>query len=279
MANQNSPFGFRAIRHATGGDSTRMGRYRIAAGYATSLYDGDLVKSDGAGNIVRAVAGDAILGIFRGCEYVSQDGSMEFRRHWAASTATLNGEPIYAKVMDDPFLVFEVMTSQTIDGSHRGKFVDMVPAGIVTALAITAPGAGYTDGSVAFSGGGGSNAAAKATFAAGALSALALTNPGAGYTAAPTVTINGNGAGATATATLTMGNPYTGLSQMTIGAPGGPASQFQILDISEVNNLAVMNVGGESVSTVGLSTGGAFSIVQVRSVKHERLGAVAGVAV
>ena len=68
-------------------------------------------------------------------------------------------------------------------------------------------GTGYTSGtiSVAFSGGGGTSAAASATVNSdGEANGVAMTNPGTGFTSAPTVAINdsGSGTGATATATI-----------------------------------------------------------------------------
>lgn len=59
---------------------------------------------------------------------------------------------------------------------------------------------------VAFSGGGGTGAAATAVLTNGVVTGITITNAGSGYTSAPTVTISGGGgAGATATATVSGG--------------------------------------------------------------------------
>jgi hypothetical protein len=82
----------------------------------------------------------------------------------------------------------------------------------VDKVTVTAGGTGYTQDtvSVAFSGGGGSGAAAEAIVQNGAVIAIWMTVDGTGYTSAPTVTISDSGAGAGATATselIVLGQP------------------------------------------------------------------------
>ena len=103
-------------------------------------------------------------------------------------------------------------------------------AGSVAAANITAPGSGYSTVSVAFSGGGGSGAAATGVIGSG-VSSIAVTAGGSGYTSVPLVTFSGGGgAGAAAVATLvggivtqvTVTNPGTGYtSAPTVGFSGG----------------------------------------------------------
>ena len=76
--------------------------------------------------------------------------------------------------------------------------------GLVAGVRVTAAGTGYTAApTVAFTGGGGSGAAATAMIdAAGTVTRINVTNPGCGYTSVPTVTLTGSGSGATALALL-----------------------------------------------------------------------------
>ena len=61
----------------------------------------------------------------------------------------------------------------------------------VTAVGVALSGTGYLEvPGVAFSGGGGSSAAATASIAGGSVTAIAVTNTGTGYTSAPTVSID-----------------------------------------------------------------------------------------
>ena len=83
----------------------------------------------------------------------------------------------------------------------------VIPDVRVRSVNVGSGGTGYTSGtiSVAFSGGGGTSAAASATVNSdGEANGVAMTNPGTGFTSAPTVAINdsGSGSGATATATI-----------------------------------------------------------------------------
>ena len=76
----------------------------------------------------------------------------------------------------------------------------------LTGLTVTAQGSGYTSApTVAFSGGGGTGAAATATIVDGKVTGLTITNAGSGYTSAPSVAFSGGaGTGATATASVGM---------------------------------------------------------------------------
>ena len=72
MANKDAAFGFRPVRHLTGG-LIRTNEYKIAANYGTSIFQGTPVLAVTAGGI--EVADDSsgtpsvILGIFGGCFY------------------------------------------------------------------------------------------------------------------------------------------------------------------------------------------------------------------
>ena len=63
--------------------------------------------------------------------------------------------------------------------------------GYISAVALIQGGSGYTETpTVAFSGGGGSSAAATATISGGAVTAIAVTNNGSSYETAPTISID-----------------------------------------------------------------------------------------
>ncbi len=127
MANNNAPFGFRPARHLTGGQLGRLSTYKIAAGYATDIMSGDVVRADGAGNIGKlTIAGDVPLGIFSSVKYVQPDGTIKFARNWSASTPTKAGTDIEALVYDDPMMSFHVQTSGTVLYANQLKFVDVV---------------------------------------------------------------------------------------------------------------------------------------------------------
>ena len=66
MANKDAAFGFRPVRHLTGGE-IRANEYTIAANYGTDIFQGQCVKAVTAGGIEAAAAGNVILGVFGGC--------------------------------------------------------------------------------------------------------------------------------------------------------------------------------------------------------------------
>ena len=109
MANQDAAFGLRPVKRIggtpfTGGQS----RYRIAANYGTSIFQGDMVAQvTGGGVEIHADGGTVpIVGVFNGCKYTDPtSGEQVFSNFYPAST---NASDIVAFVYDDPQLVFEV---------------------------------------------------------------------------------------------------------------------------------------------------------------------------
>ena len=105
MANKDAPFGFRPVRHLTGGD-IQTNEYKIAANLGHNIFQGQCVKAVTGGGIERADAGDVILGVFGGCFYTDPTTSKPtFSNFYPAST---NASDIVANVYDDPRIVFEV---------------------------------------------------------------------------------------------------------------------------------------------------------------------------
>ena len=57
MANKDAAFGFKPVRHLTGGQ-IRTEEYAIAANHGTSIFSGNVVEAQAAGGIENAAAGD-----------------------------------------------------------------------------------------------------------------------------------------------------------------------------------------------------------------------------
>lgn len=136
MALANAPFGFRPLRHLSGGNAFSARQYPIATGYSTALYPGDPVKALSDGTIALAAAADRILGIFMGCQYTAADGSAFFGP-WAASTTATN---IKAAVIVDPNVTFEVQSGGTPAQTNVFNMADHV----------TGTGNAYTNTSAAY---------------------------------------------------------------------------------------------------------------------------------
>ena len=110
MANKDAPFGFRPVRHLSGG-LIRRNEYTIAANYGTDIFHGQCVKAVTGGGVEAAAAGNVILGVFGGCFFTDPTTSKPtFSNNYSAST---NASDIVAYVYDDPSIVFEVQHDGT----------------------------------------------------------------------------------------------------------------------------------------------------------------------
>jgi hypothetical protein len=133
MANQDASFGLRPVRTST--TSQRQNRYRIASGYATAIYQGDLVAVVTGGGIERVAAGGSglILGVFNGCSYTDPTtGKPTWSNYYPGGVAAAD---IIANVIDDPDATFEVQANAAFPVADLfGNFdiVDQSPVGDTT---------------------------------------------------------------------------------------------------------------------------------------------------
>ena len=125
MANQDAPFGLRPVK--TSLSSQRQNRYRIASGYATNIFQGDMVHVVTGGTIQRVANGSThlILGVFNGCSYVASDGSIIYSNYWPASTA---GTDIFCNVIDSPDATFEIQADAAFPVADLFGNFDVVDA-------------------------------------------------------------------------------------------------------------------------------------------------------
>jgi hypothetical protein len=121
MANTNAPYGFRPIRHASGG-TIRQEEYSIASGYGTAIGYGHPVELTSTTNQIQiaAAANEDNLGIFVGCKYTDSNGNITYSRYWPASTTGTN---IVAYVITDPFVVFSCQ-GDSVAVTDLGAFAD-----------------------------------------------------------------------------------------------------------------------------------------------------------
>ena len=107
MANVKEQFGLRPYRKLDGTPLVgAQNRYTIASGYATAIYQGDLVEPLGTGNIQKhgANTSDAVVGVFNGCFYTDPTTQKPtFKNFYPGSIAASD---VTAFVIDDPDAVF-----------------------------------------------------------------------------------------------------------------------------------------------------------------------------
>jgi hypothetical protein len=114
MANLDASFGMKPVRMMGGSPySGGQSRYRIAANYGTSIFQGDMVMQvTGGGVEIHADGGTVpIVGVFNGCKYTDPtSGEQVFSNYYPAST---NASDIIAFIIDDPNVVFEIQADDT----------------------------------------------------------------------------------------------------------------------------------------------------------------------
>lgn len=114
--NPNAPSGLTPRKHMAGGESQRIGYYSIAGALASNIYRGSAVKppsSVSGKNIDVCAAGDRIIGVFKGVDYVDAGGNSQFRPYWGSGQTLLSGSVSEAYVFDDPLTLFDVMVNGT----------------------------------------------------------------------------------------------------------------------------------------------------------------------
>jgi len=114
MANKDAAFGMKPVRMIGGAPYTGgQSRYRIAANYGTSIFQGDMVAQVTGGTVeVHADSGTVpIVGVFNGCKYTDPtSGEQVFSNYYPAST---NASDLIAFIIDDPDVVYEVQADDT----------------------------------------------------------------------------------------------------------------------------------------------------------------------
>ena len=111
MANVKEEFGLRPYRKLDGTPLVgAQNRYTIASGYATAIFQGDLLIPKGTGNIERydasgaAGLSTAVVGVFNGCFYTDPTTQKPtFKNFYPGGIAASD---ITAFVVDDPDAVF-----------------------------------------------------------------------------------------------------------------------------------------------------------------------------
>lgn len=127
----NAPYGLKPINLYGGtpfAGATRQ--YRIASGYNTAIFYGDVVEMIDNGTIIKSAINTAratvttsqVIGVFLGFSYVNSQGQTIFAQYFPASTSAPTGTYITAYVCNDPNTLFKavIATGATADDATSG---------------------------------------------------------------------------------------------------------------------------------------------------------------
>ena len=109
MANVSEKFGLRPYRKLDGTPLVgAQNRYTVKSGYATAIYQGDLVIPTSAGNIEKHTGGtsNAVVGVFNGVFYNDPTTQKPTYKNYYPGSVTPTEGNITAFVVDDPDAVF-----------------------------------------------------------------------------------------------------------------------------------------------------------------------------
>ena len=122
MANQDSPFGLRAIgKIGQNRDNQGLAEFSIAAS-ATAIFGQDPVKALNTGTIGVAAAGDSLLGALNGVFFTDANTSKPtFANHLLASNTATD---IVGFVSSDPYERFEIQSDNTTASAQTDVFMN-----------------------------------------------------------------------------------------------------------------------------------------------------------
>jgi len=143
MANLDTPFGFKPVKHLLGTPwNGKTNVYYVPSTDGTAIFKGDAVKGAGSADatgkfpsVAQAAAGDLIRGVVVGFgdnPYTMLHPDTPNRDYRPASTA------MYVFVVDDPFVIFEIQEDST--GNNLAAAQVGLSANVVVGTGSTATG-------------------------------------------------------------------------------------------------------------------------------------------
>jgi len=138
MSNQLEKFGLRPYRKLDGTPlAGAQNRYTIASGYATAIFQGDLVQPTTAGNIERHTGNtsDAVVGVFNGVFY--SDPTTQKPTYSNYYPGSIAASDITAFVVDDPDAVFLIDADEAFTRADLFRNYSVTTASGVTQTGIS----------------------------------------------------------------------------------------------------------------------------------------------
>ena len=141
MSTTAAPYGLKPV-NLLGGQANpgSLRLYKIASGYNTGIFYGDVVKLVVGGTIEKDAGTTTAtpIGVFMGCEYVSATQGLLHRNQWTASTTVPTGTTAWAYVCDDPDMLFEIQADEAVAQAGIGTNAALVQGAGSTATGMSA---------------------------------------------------------------------------------------------------------------------------------------------
>ena len=129
MAKTATPYGLKAVNHVGGtpyAGSTRL--LPIASGYASNLFNGQVVQIEAATGTVGLVTtfGDGVIGVFVGCTYTDPNTQqLTFNNMWPTGLVAADAK---AYVIDDPDVVYMAQADGAVTQEDLGQNTEFAAA-------------------------------------------------------------------------------------------------------------------------------------------------------
>jgi len=138
MANQDAPFGFKAVGGMGSSYETQgQSKYQINDNWTNAIFQGDLVGAgDGAvtdragttsvkGYIFGSIAASTLnLGVFNGCDYIDPTTAKPTWKAYYPGAVNITTGKINAYCFDNPQQLYEAQTAGTLTQTDVGSLID-----------------------------------------------------------------------------------------------------------------------------------------------------------
>lgn len=144
MSATATPYGLRPVGTLTGPYNAQFRKFKIASGYATSIFTGDVVLPVSDGSVAKdtGTATATPLGIFVGCEFTNPTTGQKLQApYWPASTVASDA---VAFVVDNPYIVFQAQSAGSLAQTTLHNNVALVQNAGSTAFGLSRVTVGAT---------------------------------------------------------------------------------------------------------------------------------------
>jgi hypothetical protein len=123
-AQPNGPRGLSPVK-AQSGTPTRSNTYQVAGNGSDKFYSGQPLKLDTNGQLViLSGAGDTVVGVADGVEYVDVNGDIKFGPVWPAPGSVFTGTVVKVRVYDGADELFNIFANADLELNDIGASFD-----------------------------------------------------------------------------------------------------------------------------------------------------------